>query len=360
MAAYTKDTQPFIGVVCDASYSVLAARIKQAGYRIARISPMMLIAGRRPSVDIWVVDCDDSDAVADVISELDAPVVALSNRPDVGDVEAYRAWASRIIATLNRWTADAWQGRPDAANSTADHFAAVDGVWLLAGAAGAESAVREFLEALTWVPPVTFVYAQHIDPADQLGLVNRLAKSNRHLRCTLAVGRHWFNPCQLLVVPASCRLQFGHQGEVFSLRDAWGGRYDPHIDALMMSLAGLNPRLSGAIVFSGASSDGLLGAQALHGIGCPIWAQDVHSATEPAMPNAIATLRLDSKVGTPTELAAAFLDLYPEVEVTPSQHSQTTEISDALTAYLRSSGGEESSASADTDSSSPGSDPARH
>ena len=354
MAAYSKDTQPFIGVICDASFSVLAARIKQAGYRIARISPLMLISGRRPAVDIWAVDCDDSDVVADVISELDAPVVALSNRPDVSDIEAYRAWANRIVATLNRWTADAWQGRPDAANSTADHFAAVDGVWLLAGAAGAESAVREFLEALTWVPPVTFVYAQHVAPEDQLGLVNRLGKANRHVRCTLAVGRHWFNPCQLLVVPASCRLQFGHQGEVFSLRDAWGGRYDPHIDALMMSLAGLKPRLSGAMVFSGASSDGLLGAQALHGIGCPIWAQDVHSATEPAMPNAIAALRLDSKVGTPSELAAAFLELYPEVVVTRSPVAEDAALPDSMSVRADSS-----SMPVDPDGPFPGSGPGR-
>jgi len=347
------DTQPFIGVICDASFSVLAARIKQAGYRIARISPEMLLDGRRPAVDIWVVDCADSDRVADAIAELDAPVVALSNRPDVSDIEAYRAWANRIVSTLNRWTADAWQGRPDAATSSADHFAAVDGVWLLAGAAGAETAIREFLEALTWVPPVTFLYAQHVSPVDQRALVNRLSRTNRHLRCSLAVGRHWFNPCQLLVVPASCRLQFGHQGEVFSLRDAWGGRHDPHIDAVMMSLAGLKPRLSGVIVFSGASSDGLLGAQALHGIGCPIWAQDIHSATEPAMPNAIAALRLDSKVGTPAELAAAFLELYPEVVVTPPQADSAQAEPDArLMRAARPSG------PADPDAPSPGKGPA--
>ncbi len=304
--------QPFIGVVCDASFSVLAARVRQAGYRIARISPEMLLSGRKPLVDLWVVDCEDTDAVAEAVAELDAPVIALSNRPNVEDASAYRDWSERIIATLNRWMADAWQGRPRASDSTPDHFAAVDGVWLLAGSTGMESAVREFLEALTWMPPISFIYAQHVDAEDQLRLRNRLSKANRNLRCTLAVGRHWFNPCQLLVVPANCRLQFGHQGEVFSLRDAWGGRHDPHIDQLMMSMAGLKPRLSGTIMFSGDNSDGLLGAQALHGIGCPIWAQDTETATAPAMPNAVATLRLADNIGSPAALAEAFLDLYPQ------------------------------------------------
>lgn len=307
-------TQPFIGVVCDASFSVLAGRIKNAGYRIARVSPAMLKPGMRPSVDIWVVDCDDMDAVAEDLADIDAPVLALSNRPGVDERIAYRTWCERILKTLEKWTADAWHPRTESA-STPDHYAAVEGVWLLAGSVGMDTAVRDFIEALPEIPPVAFLYAQHIPEKEQQALVNRLNKVNRHLQAVLAVGRHWFNPCQMLVVPASCRLQFGHQGEVFSLRDAWGGRVDPHIDQLMMSVAGLQPRLTGAIMFSGASTDGLQGAQALHGLGCEVWSQDPDTATEPAMPQAVQRLRLSSRVGSPEQLAGYFMERYAEANV---------------------------------------------
>jgi chemotaxis response regulator CheB len=312
----TMKQHPFIGVVCDASFSVLAGRIKGAGYRIARVSPAMLASGSRPAVDAWAVDCEDTDAVADAMSVIDSPVVALSNRPAVEDREAYRAWADRIIRSLDRLTADAWQTRGIQRSSNPGHFAMVQGIWLLAGSDGADIAVKEFFEAMPWLPPVAFLYAQHVDCRDQLALANRIDRSNRYLQCNVALGRHWFNPRQLLVVPADRRLRFGSQGEVFSHRERWEGRFDPHIDTLMMSMTGLKPAPTGAIMLSGASTDGLMGARALFARGTPIWAQDPATAAEPGMPKWIDKLRLASRVGSPAELARAFLAEYPQEQMT--------------------------------------------
>jgi chemotaxis response regulator CheB len=274
----------------------------------------MLAAGSRPMVDAWVVDCEDVDRVADALAEIEVPVVALSNRPSVEQQGAYREWADRIIRTLDKWTANAWHAESGCGNSDPGRYAAVKGVWLLAGSIGMEAAAREFFEAMPCVPPVAFLYAQHVKPTDERLLANKLGKMNRHLGCELALGRNWFNPRQLLVVPASCRLEFGQQGELFSRRQPWGGRVDPHIDRLMMSLAGLQPALSGVIAFSGSSTDGLQGARALHDMGIKVWAQDPATATAPAMPRWIDKLRLASRVGSPAELAEQFLDLYPPQE----------------------------------------------
>jgi chemotaxis response regulator CheB len=171
------------------------------------------------------------------------------------------------------------------------------------------------------VPPVAFLYAQHVALDEVQALTNKLQKASRHLNCEVALGRNWFNPGQVLVVPPSCRLDFGAKGEVVSLREPWSGRFDPHIDQLMMDIAGLTPPISGVIAFSGASTDGLQGARALHDMGIRVWAQDPVSAREPAMPRWIDKLRLASRVGNPAELAEEFLDLYPgpqpAVEGTP-------------------------------------------
>ena len=307
-------SEPFIGVICDASFSVLAGRIKSAGYRIARVSPKMLASGSRPQVDTWVVDCEDIDGVADALAEIEVPVVALSNRPPVEDKKAYRDWADRIIRTVDKWTANTWHGKSGNGSTDPGGFAAVQGVWLLVGSTGMEGAAREFFEAMPWLPPVAFLYAQHVKPTDERLLTNKLGKMNRHLTCELALGRNWLNPRQLLVVPASCRLEFGQQGELFSRREPWGGRVDPHIDQLMMNVAGLTPQLSGVITFSGSSTDGLQGTRALHDMGIKVWAQDPATATAPAMPRWIDKLRLASRVGSPADLAEEFLDLYPRQE----------------------------------------------
>lgn len=306
--------QPFIGVLCDASFSVVAARIKAAGYRIARVSPDMLSSGSRPGVDAWVVDCEQPNSVAEALASIDTPIVAISNRPNPENRGAFRAWTERVIRSLDRLTADAWHGRTGAASSHPAAYTGVEGVWLLVGSSGADSAAREFLEALPWVPPVAFLFAQHVEAGDELALTNRLNKVNRHLHCELALGRHWFNPRQLLVVPARCGLEFGPHGEVFSLRESWEGRFDPYIDQLMMKLAGITPALSGVITLSGDSTDGLQGARALRDSGVRIWAQAPKTAKAPAMPKWIDKLRIASKVGSPTELALEFLDFYSNTQ----------------------------------------------
>ena len=130
------------------------------------------------------------------------------------------------------------------------------------------------------------------------------------MNCELALGRNWLNPHQLLVVPARCGLEFGPQGEVFSLREPWDGRFDPCVDQLMLKVTGVTPALSGVITLSGDSTDGLQGARALKDAGVRIWAQSPKTATAPAMPKWIDKLRLASKVGSPAELAEAFCDFY--------------------------------------------------
>ena len=101
------DMQPLIGVICDANFSPLAGRIKSSGYRIARVSPEMVVPGNLPPVDAWAVDCEDTDLIADALAWIEKPIAALSNRPAPSDRIAYRDWAGRIIKTLDKWTADA-------------------------------------------------------------------------------------------------------------------------------------------------------------------------------------------------------------------------------------------------------------
>jgi chemotaxis response regulator CheB len=303
-------SKPVIGIICDHNTSVLAGRIRAAGYDISRVPPDELAPETIPSVDAWVIDCPDDSDVADAMAWLEGRVLALSNRPELSQLEEYRDWCLKIIKTLDKWNASYWQGNDEPSSSSADRFQEVEAVWLIAASTGGVSAVSDFFQAFTHIPAVAFVYAQHIQ-AEQQNLLKAIGHANPDLTCSLAVGRHWLNPGQLLIVPASCQLRFTDHGEVFSLRDGWESEETPNINELMMSMSGMRPSPTGAIVFSGAGKDGSVGIQNLAAMGTRVWAQQPSTCAAPSMPLSVIEPGLTSQVGSPEELAAAFMQLYP-------------------------------------------------
>ena len=303
--------EPLIGIICDDRFSLLAGRIKAAGYRIVRLLPEKLIPGEIPSVNVWVVDCSDDADVAEAMAWIEPRVLALSNRPDPSRPHDYRQWCERIIRTLDKWTADIWHQHSGRKASSSSAFADVEAVWVLAASTGGVSAVSEFFRAFTHIPRVAFVYAQHIH-ANQQQLLTAIGHANRGLVCSLAVGRHWLNPGHVLIVPAACRLKFSRHGDVFSVRDQWGTAETPNINQLMMTMSGLKPSPAGAIIFSGAGRDGCEGLRALQAVGTRIWAQDPGGADAPSMPQAAIDAELTSVVASPRDLAAEFMAIYPE------------------------------------------------
>ena len=309
--------KPVIGLICDHSSAVLAGLINRAGYRTIRTQSSRLDPQSLPAVDAWVVDCEDEDRVTDAMEWLEPKLLALSNRPHVEDLIAYRAWCERIITTLDKWTGHIRYAEGESSPSVASGYSEVRGVWLLAGSTGAPSAVRRFLASLSHLPPVAMIYAQHIHHTQQSTLLT-IGAGNRELHCYLALGRHWLNCGHVLIVPATSQLTFSRYGEVFSNRARWETPETPNLDALMLSMCGMQPVLSGAIVLSGAGSDGNIGIAALSEIGTTIWAQEPSSCEAPSMPEAAIRAGLVSYVAPPEKLAEALLRRYPPEGQHPS------------------------------------------
>lgn len=305
-------TGPTIGIICDHSSLLLAGRIIGAGYRIVRVSPDKLVPGKLADTDAWVVDCADHTLVADAVAWIEQEVLVLSNRPDPSDQLNYSSWCKRIIHTLDKWSADFWHAGNAQTVSVLEAYAEVEAVWILAGSTGGVNAASEFFGAFTHIPPVAFVYAQHIQ-ANQQSMLTAVGHSNPNLCCSLAVGRHWLNPGHVLIVPAACRLEFSKQGEVFSVRDQWGTAETPNINQLMLTMSGMSPSPAGAIIFSGAGKDGSEGLRALQAVGTRIWVQDPSSAVSPSMPQNAIDLGLVVHSATPGELGAEFMRLYPRM-----------------------------------------------
>jgi two-component system chemotaxis response regulator CheB len=304
---------PQIGLICDHSSAVLEGRINHAGYRAMRRRPEQLTRGGEAEVAAWVVDCEDSDSVADAVLWLEPRILAISNRPAPAELVPYSDWCERIIQILDKWTADLRDSDNAQTPSDAGSFRDVQDVWLLAGSIGALAAVRRFLGALDRVPPLAFLHAQHIHPAQQATLT-AIGRGNRALPCYLAVGRHWFNPGHVLIAPATSRLCFGRYGEVYSSRKSWDTPETPNLDELMLAMSGMQPAPAGAIAFSGAGRDGCNGLAALAELGTEIWVQDPATCEAPSMPNASISAGLPRLIDAPEALAAALLARYPASE----------------------------------------------
>jgi len=303
--------EPLVGLICDHNSPLMAGHIRAAGYRLLRVMPENLVPDNLAPVDVWVVDCEDSNAIAEAAAWLEPRILALSNRPSPAELESYRGWCDRIIQTLDKWTADIRHAHLTGSSSKAADYAGVEGVWLLAGSTGAVNAVGRFLGAFTHIPPVAFIYAQHIHHSQQSSLT-AIGHANRDLPCNLALGRHWLNPGQLLIAPATSQLRFSRYGEVFSIREEWETNETPNIDMLMLSISGLVPAPAGVIIFTGAGHDGSRGIHALSAIGTEIWAQDPAGCEAPSMPQAAIDAGLTSFVAEPEMLAAKLMSRYPK------------------------------------------------
>ncbi len=279
----------------------------RAGYRVKRLLTTQVDWDALPEVDAWVIDCEDSGAVAEAAGGLEPRVLALSNRPSPAELEEYRHWCERIIVTLDRWTADLHQGDSEDKLSDPAAWSEVRAVWLLVGSTGAPGAVKAFLSRLGDTPPIAFVYAQHIDARQESALLS-IGSANPALACQLALGRHWLNPAQLLIAPASSQLGFNRQGEVFSTRKPWETAETPSIDGICLAISGIRP--AGAIVFSGAGRDGSNGLPTLAALGTRIWAQAPEGCEAPSMPQCAIDSGYTSFVGSPEELAEKLAALY--------------------------------------------------
>jgi len=184
-----------------------------------------------------------------------------------------------------------------------------EAVWVLAGSAGASSAVQQFLNAFEVPPPVAFVYAQHYDPARQEQLLQFTAE-NPAFKLVLGEGVHKLAPGRVIIIPPQSKVIIGRFGDICSTDVSWGSKHTPDINELLVIFAAANLPSTGVIIFSGMGSDGSDVLKVLDASGTRLWAQTTESAVCSSMPRAAIATGLVHRTGTPVELAEALTRLY--------------------------------------------------
>ncbi len=182
-------------------------------------------------------------------------------------------------------------------------------VLLGAAAAGARS-VGEFMAAIPRGTRLTFVLLQHLAEQSAETLAATLS-----LSCQLPVRPAGHGdlarPGDVLVVPADQSARLHRDGRVELLPVASDPAQSPSIDASFTLAANGFGRDALAIVFAGRSTDAVAGAQAIHDRGGQVWVESSSGEHFADMVSGIYAERLVSFSGTPQELAAHLIEVYP-------------------------------------------------
>ena len=180
---------------------------------------------------------------------------------------------------------------------------------MLAGSAGAGSAVQAFLNSFEAVPPVAFIYVQHYDPKQQSQL-QQLTAENPAFTMVLGDAEHTLSPGQLIIIPPRCKVRIDSSGRVCSTEIPWETEHTPDIEELLIIFSAANLPGAGVIFFSGMGRDGTNVLNVLDAAGTRIWAQAPQSAICSSMPQAAIDTGLVHRVDTPQALANEIVKLY--------------------------------------------------
>lgn len=175
-------------------------------------------------------------------------------------------------------------------------------VWVLGASLGGPDALKRFLAVLPANLPVSLIIAQHLGSNFEPLLAKQLDRITP-LKVMPARVEHTLRHGEVIIAPVNQRLQISPIGVIELLPLAAPSFYTPSIDTVVTDMALRFGSNAGAIIFSGMCNDGVLGVQAMHARGGPVWTQDAESCVISNMPDQVRNTGVSSYTGTPEQLA---------------------------------------------------------
>ncbi len=180
---------------------------------------------------------------------------------------------------------------------------------LLGAAIDGIDAVCAFLAALPASTGQTFLLTQHLGRQSDASLVAEFS-ANCALPVRLAKGGR-ARPGEVLLVPAGQQVRLRRDGSIELQANGADAPPEPSIDASLSMAANAFGRDALAIVFAGRGNDAVAGAQAIHDRGGQVWVESSSGEHFADMVSGILAERLVSFSGTPPELAAHLIEVFP-------------------------------------------------
>lgn len=277
----------------------LARALYAAGYEVYIAANAAQVPGER--VDAWIFDARWEEML-EVLLATGQFILPAENPPDPEDLREFANWSDGLVRQID--DALASQAAAVRPRDQGGNWSQVKAVWLLAGSAGATSAVQQFLNGFSQPPPIAFIYAQHYAPEKQDQL-EQYTLQNKAFSLIVGEGVHSLAPGRIVMIPPRCQVSIGDFGRIASTRTDWGSHHTPDINELLYIFTGAGLPCPGVIVFSGMGDDGAAALKVFDAAGGRIWAQSPDSSVCPGMPQAAINTGRVHRTGTPGQLAAA-------------------------------------------------------
>lgn len=182
-------------------------------------------------------------------------------------------------------------------------------VVLLGAAADSADSVGAFLSSLPADSKLTLLLIQHFGARSTAEVLEELA-ARSSLPARLAANGERARPGEVLLAPADSIVQVRRDGSI-ELRATDAAIVPvPPIDAAFSMAANAFGRDALGIVFAGASTDAVAGAQAIHDRGGQVWVEASNGEHFDDMVGAIYAEHLVSHSGAPQELAAHLVEVF--------------------------------------------------
>ncbi len=184
---------------------------------------------------------------------------------------------------------------------------ALSRIVLLGASVDGTESLCQFLEALPSATRLTFLLTQHMGGHSEEQLLERYA-GHGPLPMRMAGPGRRAGMGEVLMVPAGSQVRLRRDGTVELQADETA---QPSIDASLTMAASAFGRDALAIVFAGRGNDAVAGSQAIHDRGGQVWVESSSGEHFADMVSGIFAERLVSFSGTPSELAAHLIEVFP-------------------------------------------------
>ncbi|OOG54389.1 chemotaxis protein CheB [Rhodanobacter sp. C03] len=183
-------------------------------------------------------------------------------------------------------------------------------VLLGAAPSGADS-VCSFLAALPASSRLTFLHTQHLGEQESDAVLAQRLAAVCPLPVRLAEQGSRATSGEVLLVPAGKQVILRRDGKIELQAIASDQVQGPSIDTSFTMAANAFGRDAVAIVFAGRANDAVAGSQAIHDRGGQVWVESSSGEHFADMVSGIFAERLVSFSGTPHELAAHLIEVFP-------------------------------------------------
>ncbi|MEO5830881.1 MAG: chemotaxis protein CheB [Rhodanobacter sp.] len=274
-----------------------------------------------PSAPVgWALVDDDADAADAAAASVEKPDPAMFGIEKISatdflahDVEAVDADLEPVMSLelVSMEEAVAPQAYVHDHEMVLDELGgALSRVVLLGAAADGVDAVSAFLAALPSSTRLIFLHTQHVGAQSDVALVEKF-RAHCVLPVRLAEQGGRAAAGEVLMVPAGQQVRLRRDGWIELQAVNEEAVEGPSINASLTMAANVFGRDALAIVFGGRGNDAVAGAQAVHDRGGQVWVESSTGEFSADMVSGIFAERLVSFSGTPTELAARLIEVFP-------------------------------------------------